>query len=621
MRILTLCRIVTALPLLACAVACTANVGTPHTTGKPGANGGPDGTTATGTGASSSVDVTTPGAGGAGNSGPILPTQATLPPADLPPALAAPVELPMRRLSAAQYQEVLKEIVRRALPTDGATVANAVPDIVEASLYPEDILANLDGGRHGGLLRTDQALQQAHVDGSYTAAQKLGVELTNSPARITDLVGTCATDADASNDDACLTSFVQRFGQLALRRSLDAGDVDFYKSIAGTTPVAPGSIANVVALLLTSPDLMHSIELGSGMAAPGRITLTAHELAARLALHFWNSIPNAELQALADSGDILKPDAFKAQVAKMALDPRANATAIEFFAQWFRMKEVPELNSRLTDPVFKAIVGDFTPTSQTRQDALAEIDGLVSFTYQNNGTLSGLANDNHAYSRSPELASLYGVPAWDGVSAPGIMPSRNLLTRVAFTASGLANTRPILKGMRIINGLLCQSLPPPPPAAMGVVIELSPDSTTREVVDGLTSPPSCAGCHRLINPYGFITENFDPIGRERSTQQLYDVQGNPTVAKPVATDAAIQIAGQTHMVSGATEALKYILESGQIEGCFAQQYFRFAFGRKEFEFDRYIIEQLNYFARTNANLGDVMQQVALRPEFQLRMAQ
>ncbi len=528
----------------------------------------------------------------------------------------------MRRLSATQYQEVLKEIVRLALPTDGATVANSVQDVVTASLYPADILANLDGGRHGGLLRTDQALQQAHVDGSYTAAQKIGVELTNSQARITDLVGSCATDADVSNDDSCLTSFVLRFGQFALRHPLNATDVDFYKGIVGTTPVAPGSIANVVALLLTAPDLMYSIELGSGMAAPGRITLTAHELAARLALHFWNSIPNAELQALADSGDILKPDVYKAQIAKMALDQRADSTAREFFAQWFRMKEVPELNSRLTDPVFKAIVGDFLPTSQTRQDALDEIDGLVSYTYKNNGTLSGLANDNHAYSRSPELASLYGVPAWDGVSAPGIIANRNLLTRVAFTASGLANTRPIQKGVRIVNGLLCQILPPPPPAAMAVVVELSPDSTTREVVDGLTSPASCAGCHHtLINPYGFITENFDPIGRERTTQQLYDAQGNPTVAKAVATDTMIQVRGETHRVSGAPEALKYILESGQMEGCFAQQYFRFAFGRKEIEFDRYIIEQLNYFARTNANLADVMQQVALRPEFQLRMAQ
>ena len=50
-----------------------------------------------------------------------------------------------------------------------------------------------------------------------------------------------------------------------------------------------------------------------------------------------------------------------------------------------------------------------------------------------------------------------------------VEPQRTgLLTRGAFVASSTANTRPVIKGYRIRNALLCQPTPPPPANAKAV---------------------------------------------------------------------------------------------------------------------------------------------------------
>ncbi len=530
----------------------------------------------------------------------------------------------MRRLSQAQYVNALQDIVTRALPTEGATVAATVPSVVAAALYPADAYVNPIGGPHGGYFRADQAVQQAHIDGSYAVAVKLAADLTASTARVSQLVGACATDGNTANDAACLSDFIQRFGRQVLRRPLSAADLDFYRTLAGNS-VAPTSIARAVGVMLAAPEFLYVIETGqSTVLQQGRLLLTAQELATRLALHFWNTVPDAELTAAADSGALLIPATYQAQVARLAADPRAERTVREFFAQWFELQITPSFDSRLSDPVYRTIAGSFTPTAATRQNAIDEIGDLVAFLYRGNRPLIEVLTDNRNFARSADIASLYGVAPWNGSSTPQAIPNRSLITRIALLASGISNTRPILKGARIRQQLLCVQLPPPPPDAMNVVVEFSPTLTTRESVERLTEQPgtSCASCHtKLINPLGFITENFDPFGRARAAQQLFDAMGRPTVSKAVRTDAVIGVPlADNRSVAGATEAVNVMATSGEFESCFARQYFRYAFGRREQAFDQYVIDQLTFAARTGQPLQQVMQAVALRPEFQMRMS-
>ncbi len=103
------------------------------------------------------------------------------------------------------------------------------------------------------------------------------------------------------------------------------------------------------------------------------------------------------------------------------------------------------------------------------------------------------------------MSALYRQREWGGFAPPDelVEPERvGLLTRGAFVASGSATTRPVIKGYHIRNAFLCQAIPPPPANAKAVPPDLSPDLTTREVIERLTQQPgtACLGCHgSLLN--------------------------------------------------------------------------------------------------------------------------
>ncbi len=551
------------------------------------------------------------------------PTGGTVPPQTSLPALdAGTAELPLRRLSRAQYLNTLQEVVRQALPGQGDALAATVPAL--ASNYPVDAIVALPGQRHGGFQRLDQVVQQGHIDASYEVAAKLGQALTQ-PARIGVLMGACATDGVASNDAACLSDFVKRLGRVAFRRPLTDAEVSFHTKLAGSTPVDPTAVADVITLMLASPQLSYLVEHGQGTAASGRAALTAHELAARLSYHFWQAPPDKELAGLADNGTLLTASVYAAQVSRLASDAKSDNTVKEFFAQWFRLHEMEALDGRVGDKVFDAFRGSFTPNASTKQNAMDEITELTSFLTRNNGSLQSVLTDKRSFAKTPDIAALYNMAVWDGSAAPQAFTDSTrsgLLSRIAFLATGSANTRPIIKGYRIRSALLCQPLPPPPAAAAMASVDLSPTLTTRQVVEQVTETPgtSCVGCHTQINPLGFASENFDSLGRSRSAQRMFDATGKLLNELPVRTDATPRITGADERAAADLhQTTQYIAQSGEFERCFAQHYFRFTFARGEREGDREAITDVMTAARSGASLRELLARFAMRPEFQSKV--
>jgi hypothetical protein len=60
--------------------------------------------------------------------------------------------------------------------------------------------------------------------------------------------------------------------------------------------------------------------------------------------------------------------------------------------------------------------------------------------------------------------------------------------------------------------------PPPPPDVVPLIeADVSGATTIRERLAKHRADPTCAECHRKIDPLGFGLETFDPIGRWRAT--------------------------------------------------------------------------------------------------------
>jgi hypothetical protein len=178
----------------------------------------------------------------------------------------------------------------------------------------------------------------------------------------------------------------------------------------------------------------------------------------------------------------------------------------------------------------------------------------------------------------------------------------------------------------IRRNVLCDEIPPPPPGANAVPPQLSPDMTTRQVVEELTQKKGtvCTSCHLgAINPLGFATENFDALGRSRTEQRLFDANGTPIGSKQIDTRSVPAVeAGDTTPSSGAADLSELIVKSGKANACLARNYFRFTYGRwEDLATDGCALEQMRKRLDAGGSIGDLLKEAALSPSFRRRSFQ
>jgi hypothetical protein len=82
-------------------------------------------------------------------------------------------------------------------------------------------------------------------------------------------------------------------------------------------------------------------------------------------------------------------------------------------------------------------------------------------------------------------------------------------------------TSPVSRGKWVLENLLGTPAPVPPP---GVETNLEPTeagtaTTLRERLEQHRASPTCASCHRIMDPMGFALENFDLIGAWREQDE------------------------------------------------------------------------------------------------------
>lgn len=541
-----------------------------------------------------------------------------------------PESLPLRRLSRRQFHNTVRDLVRATFPED----ADPILDEIESSLqrYPEDDRKRPAGSKHGGFRRLDQAVHQSHIDAAYEIGVRLGQAATATPARLEQLLGPCATDADAGNDEACVVGFIEAFGRRALRRPLTEEDTQFFIDVFvgdGITGLEPAAIADVVAVMLASPRMLYMVETGTATVEgrEGADWLDDYELASRLSYHLWQTMPDEELLRAAADGELATEDGWRAQVERMFDDPRTRVSLHEFFREWLWLDELPAMDARVGTPLYDAFRGDLLPTEDTTEHMVQEVvDMALFYTLEVEGTFDDVLLSDRSFARTDDVASIYGIDPWDGEGEPPSVgdPERvGLLTRAAFLATGSANTRPVMKGVFIRQGLLCDPIPPPPDNAAATPPDLSPDQTTREVVEALTEADgsACAGCHStLINPLGFATEGFDALGRARSEQVLFDGEGREVGRRPIDTASVpLVVPGEPDASSGPADLARLLAQSGRPHVCLARNWVRYSLGRMEDDdTDGCMIEDIATRLVEGEPLGVALREIALRPEFRQR---
>lgn len=344
----------------------------------------------------------------------------------------------------------------------------------------------------------------------------------------------------------CLTQTIRDFGRKAFRRPLTEEEVLSFSRLDALTPKGtPNEVAEAILYaFLASPSFIMLPELAQDMEN-GAIKLNAWEVATRLSFFLWGSTPDDELSAAADAGMLSTKEQILAQANRMvAVRERAGATVANFHRVYADIR----LGSH-----WDGIEHDATKypkyTPAMRPAMMAEIDKFFEEVAFNNGTFKDLFLSPVAFVNNA-TAAIYGLdPAQYGTDLVKVsldpVQRPGFLTRVGFLSSfsAGASTSPILRGAYISKNILGIVIEDPPEDAAKTPVPPGNYTTQRQVMEALTSGPTCRGCHAgPINPAGFVMEYYDSLGEWQTTDPLggpidgsANVMINSTDTKPLST--------------------------------------------------------------------------------------
>jgi hypothetical protein len=246
---------------------------------------------------------------------------------------------------------------------------------------------------------------------------------------------------------------------------------------------------------------------------PGEQRVSAHELAARLSYFLWSSLPDDQLRQAAADGSLLQPERLTAEVKRMLADPKAEALAREFAAQWLRFR-----GFSTKAPPDREKYPELSPDLQA--DMEREAVAFLADMIRTDRPLRELFTAGHTF-LNERLAAHYAIPGVVGpefrrvdVAAHG---RGGLLGMGAVLASASypRRTSPVLRGNWVLSAVLGTPTPPPPPNIPPLDESPAAGLGLRARLQAHRANAACAVCHDRIDPLGFALEGFDVLGRRR----------------------------------------------------------------------------------------------------------
>ncbi len=280
-------------------------------------------------------------------------------------------------------------------------------------------------------------------------------------------------------------------------------------------------IENAIAAILVSPGFLFRIEEDPAGVAPNTAyRVSDFELASRLSFFLWSSLPDDALLDAAERGELRHPPQLEQQVRRMLADPKARNLATNFAGQWLQLRKLDEIT-----PDLRRFI-DFD--DNLRQAFRQETELFVESVVREDRPITELLDADYTF-LNERLAKHYGIPHVYGshfrrVSfAPDPRRQRGGLLRqgsILTVTSYATRTSPVIRGHWILANLAGAPPPPPPPNVPSLDDNnVAASLPIRERLAAHRKNPSCAGCHDVMDPVGFALENFDAIGRWRTSEE------------------------------------------------------------------------------------------------------
>jgi hypothetical protein len=361
----------------------------------------------------------------------------------------------------------------------------------------------------------------------------------------------------------------------AFRRPVEPATIEryleFFDRAEQTGDSFDEAIKRTLTAVLVSPHFLYRNEFGP---IDGEYRLDDYQVASRLSYFLWMSMPDDTLFALAAAGRLHQPEVLSEQVDRMLADPKAHACATAFMGQWLGVDSL----GRTIQPD-ETRFPEFTPElcEAMKQETVLALESVL----RRGASLIELLDGQETW-LNEVLASHYGIAGVRGREFRPVRledPNRGGLLGMASVltvTSGPTRTSPVVRGKWVLETLLGEKIPDPPPDAGGLDPDAGEDrgKTLREELVQHRRNATCASCHNKIDPIGFGLENFDAIGRFRTNE----------AGRPVDNTGELP-AGETFRGPVELRRLLVSERQGQFVRNITERLLSFALGRKLELFD------------------------------------
>ncbi len=345
--------------------------------------------------------------------------------------------------------------------------------------------------------------------------EALGVSESLSRKR----VFTCRPTSPAE-ERPCAENIVTRLAAQAYGRDVEEDDVSdlmvFYTMGADEGGFEIG-VRTALEAILSSPHFLYRMEREPSGIAPGEAyRISDIDLASRLSFFLWGTNPDDELLRLARSGELSRDSVLRGETLRMLADPRSEALATRFAAQWLRLQDLEKVSP---DAFW------FPNYSRQLMEAMRrETETFFDQLVRGDRSFLELVSADYSY-MNERLAQHYGIRGVVGeqfrkVSYPGDERKGILGHGSVLVQTSLGNrTSPVLRGKWVLEVLLGAPPPPPPPGIPDLEETKASHEgevlTTRQRLEMHRQDPTCASCHSFIDPIGLALDRFDVTGKWR----------------------------------------------------------------------------------------------------------
>ncbi len=403
-------------------------------------------------------------------------------------------------------------------------------------------------------------------------------------------------ESDNKNDEQIYgREVLSRFLKRIWRRPVISQEVDQFMALFATYrpefATFEEAMVEVLATALATPEFLYLTLRVTADESQSSAKISELELASRLSMFLWSSIPDDELLKLAEQGKLREPEILTAQVNRLLADPRARRFSQNFVEQWLGLDRMSSVTHVAADDPLRGAM-------------LEEPVAFFEEVLQQNLSVMDFIHSDYAVVNEP-LASHYHIPNVFGphFRQVAITPQTNrggLLTGAVIMTmnSDGQDSHPLKRGVWVLKRILDDPPPPPPPNVPEVdltdpkILKM----TLKERIANHRDKPACISCHSRIDPWGIAFENYDALGAYRT-----HIQDQPV-------DATSELFNR-QTLAGVDGLKRYLLtdRQDQFARAMVHKLTAYALGRPLSFGDSADIDSLTaQFRRRNDGLGDLI---------------